>query len=266
MTKTATKQGWKVTFFSLDSTPAGSRPLRHCLLATALLSVMIASPIRSDSHPFTISPITDAVLGGTGLSLVATGLILRQLAETPSEIPEVSPLLELDSPTQFQYYQEFDLLSDLFEYASFALPALLSLDRKAEGLIPLGLMFTESTLIAIGLKDILKGVVRRYRPYMHSQDPPKEFINDSDRYFSFPSGHTTMAFTGATLMSVLFATWYPDSEFTALVIAGSFALATATAVFRVASGQHFVTDVLAGALIGSLTGLVVPLIHIQIDT
>ena len=45
------------------------------------------------------------------------------------------------------------------------------------------------------------------------------------------------------------------------MIAGSLSLAVATGVQRILSGNHFITDVLAGAAIGSLTGFVVPFLH-----
>ena len=45
------------------------------------------------------------------------------------------------------------------------------------------------------------------------------------------------------------------------VIAASYSLAAATAAMRVASGCHFVTDVLAGAALGSVIGIAVPALH-----
>ena len=45
------------------------------------------------------------------------------------------------------------------------------------------------------------------------------------------------------------------------VIAGSLTMALATGVQRILSGNHFITDVLAGAAIGSFTGFLVPFLH-----
>jgi len=44
----------------------------------------------------------------------------------------------------------------------------------------------------------------------------------------------------------------------------SYSLATATALLRVASGSHFMTDVLAGALIGTALGIGIPFLHATI--
>lgn len=67
-----------------------------------------------------------------------------------------------------------------------------------------------------------------------------------------------MAFTGAAFTQALFSLRYPDSPYRIPVTASAWTLAAATAVLRVASGNHFVTDVLAGALIGSFYGFAVP--------
>ncbi len=62
--------------------------------------------------------------------------------------------------------------------------------------------------------------------------------------FSFPSGHTVTAFAIAVPLMIA----YPN------LAAGVFFCALSIAVSRVILGMHFLSDVLAGALIGSLLG------------
>ena len=45
------------------------------------------------------------------------------------------------------------------------------------------------------------------------------------------------------------------------MIISSYALASAVGISRVASGNHFITDVLCGAAIGTCCGIVVPFLH-----
>jgi len=71
--------------------------------------------------------------------------------------------------------------------------------------------------------------------------PPDMFAFDE---FSFPSGHALNAFTVATLMSLQFPVLAPSL----LLVAGSIA------VSRVVMGLHFLSDVVAGALIGTAIG------------
>jgi membrane-associated phospholipid phosphatase len=67
--------------------------------------------------------------------------------------------------------------------------------------------------------------------------------------FSFPSGHTSMAFATATSLSLICPKWY--------VIVPSYLWASGVAYSRMYLGVHYPSDVLAGALIGSGISLLV---------
>ncbi len=62
---------------------------------------------------------------------------------------------------------------------------------------------------------------------------------------SFPSGHTLSAFASATTLSAFYSPAAPVF----------YTVATATAVNRVVKHQHFLSDVVAGALLGHLLAL-----------
>ena len=64
---------------------------------------------------------------------------------------------------------------------------------------------------------------------------------------SFPSGHTAMAFTGATLLAHEYghrSIWIPVAGYT---------LASATGVMRVLNNRHYLSDVVVGAAVGILS-------------
>lgn len=126
-----------------------------------------------------------------------------------------------------------------------------------------GVMYAETLLIANGLKEISKMIVNRYRPmcYFKNGDSYSTYKNSGDFANSFVSGHSTMAFAGAAFTSYVFCKSFPDSSLKYAVCGGSFAFAAATAVVRVLSGNHFVSDVLAGAVLGSAVGILVPWLH-----
>ena len=122
-------------------------------------------------------------------------------------------------------------------------------------------MYTETALIANGIKDITKLIVDRPRPYMYFDGYPQKEIEERDWCKSFPSGHTTMAFTAAAFNTYVFSKYFPDSPWRFVVAGGSYAIAVTTAALRLASGNHFATDVLTGAAIGTLCGFLVPYLH-----
>lgn len=111
----------------------------------------------------------------------------------------------------------------------------------------LGRRFLTAALAAFALElpayKLVKNCVRRDRP---SDKLPavRGRIVPSDR-FSFPSGHTAGAFLIAILLCHLVPVVFP--------LAGAWALAVGFS--RVYLGVHYPTDVLAGMVIGVLSGL-----------
>ena len=86
---------------------------------------------------------------------------------------------------------------------------------------------------------ILKRIVNRDRPaFTYPDIRPLEY----ERYYSFPSGHTSNAFCTATSLSLNFKKWY--------VAVPAFTWAAAVGYSRMHLGVHYPSDVLAGALLG----------------
>lgn len=97
----------------------------------------------------------------------------------------------------------------------------------------------ESHFIAGGVRNVAKVVVGRRRPF--EDRGPRDFSFDGGT--SFPSGHTSIAFEIATIVSSHARRWP--------VTACSYALATTVAMQRVDSGNHWASDVLVPAVTGS---------------
>jgi undecaprenyl-diphosphatase len=106
-------------------------------------------------------------------------------------------------------------------------------------------------IVASGLSNVtlivLKGLVRRPRPCdafpgaMFVERPPRYFPSDNR---SFPSGHVINAFAVGSVI----AFGYPAAVLGIALIALSIALS------RIVLGLHYLTDVLAGALLGMAIG------------
>lgn len=87
----------------------------------------------------------------------------------------------------------------------------------------------------------LKVIVNRQRPY--EKYPLKVFpYNASEKGKSFPSAHTSLAFSTATSLSLSYQKWY--------VTVPAFAWATAVGYSRLYLGEHYPSDVFAGAAVG----------------
>jgi hypothetical protein len=102
-----------------------------------------------------------------------------------------------------------------------------------------------ASIVAGGLvTPALKIIVGRSRP--NQNRGTFDFHPLSTKYQSFPSGHTTEAFAVASVI----ATHYPAPW----VEAVSYGAATLVGVARVRHNAHFLSDVTAGALIGTCVG------------
>jgi membrane-associated phospholipid phosphatase len=122
----------------------------------------------------------------------------------------------------------------------------------------------EALAISSFIQGMTSGLSSRQRPfYVTCVGPLLAQTNDcrsNNRYRSFFSGHTSLTFTTAGLMCQhhahlpLYGGGAPD--FLACIL--SLGLAGATGYLRVASDQHYVTDVMTGAAAGALSGFLVP--------
>ena len=98
--------------------------------------------------------------------------------------------------------------------------------------------------VSIGVNYAVKLIVRRPRPVLEGLPP----LGGAPSSLSFPSAHATSSFACATAMTRI----APEA---ALL----FILAGAIAVCRPYLGMHYPSDVIAGAILGTALGLIVPL-------
>jgi membrane-associated phospholipid phosphatase len=99
------------------------------------------------------------------------------------------------------------------------------------------------TVAAAGLADdALKVVFGRARPYvwLAGDDSGFGFFRYGAKFASFPSGHTTTSMAAALAFGVVFPRWRPAFLLAALLIALS----------RIVLDVHYLSDVIAGALLG----------------
>ena len=185
--------------------------------------------------------------------------LLALTALSATAVNDISKVNKFDSLIMNPYSKSLDDTATIINYISMASPALLVINRSGEDIATLGVMYLETMAEAYASKEILKKVIDRPRPYTYFEGAPENEKDDWNN--SFPSGHTTLSFASAGFVSYVFSRYYPDSKWKIPVIAASYTAATATAVLRIMSGNHFMTDVITGALLGTLWGIGIPMLH-----
>jgi len=103
-------------------------------------------------------------------------------------------------------------------------------------------------LISIGagalVIEILKITINRERPA--DKYPTEIFVLTPTHGGSFPSGHTSLAFSTATTLALDYRKWY--------IVVPAFLWAGSVGYSRMYLGKHYPGDVLAGAAIGIASG------------
>lgn len=158
------------------------------------------------------------------------------------------------------YNQNMDKTATALQIATMLTPAVL-FSESPDQYLKIGVMYLETQLLTWGVTSFLKTTIDRPRPYMYHEDYPQAKVDSGDWDDSFPSNHTAMSFAGASFASYVFWKYNPDSKWRIPVTAASYSLAITVAALRVAGGSHFMTDVLAGAFIGTAIGIGVPALH-----
>ncbi len=114
------------------------------------------------------------------------------------------------------------------------------------------------------LNDVIKRAVSRERPWVDTEDcaqnPDGEACGSGGRYLSFYSGHAAVTATGAGLLCAhhtqlsLYQNALLDQGTCALAVAGTIV----TGAMRIASDNHWTSDVLVGHLLGYTSGYLLP--------
>ena len=118
-------------------------------------------------------------------------------------------------------------------------------------------VFTEAISVNGALVTTAKYIVQRPIPRVYSGAAS---AHDPGNYRSFYSGHTSLTFAALSTASVTLnrrygLTWQP---WVATAIVGA-----SVAMERVFAGQHFYSDVVVGAIAGTLTGIGVARLHLR---
>jgi membrane-associated phospholipid phosphatase len=117
---------------------------------------------------------------------------------------------------------------------------------KKERSISTALLALESFALASLVTRIPKTLAGRERPDNWQGYGPYAF-NGPFHGTSFPSGHTTASFAVASVL----ATQYRDSKW---IPVAAYSVATLAGLSRIYDNRHWLTDVIGGAVVGTLVG------------
>ena len=186
----------------------------------------------------------EAVRGGIGIKDLAEGVPARDASDLLLSFSIAYPLL-LDSLIVTYWHRQ--------SHAVAAQMALIS---------------AEAIAVAGAVQGLTAGFASRQRPYGRNCgrtiDEGSDFCEGRRRYRSFFSGHAAMAFAAASVSCSHHARHdvFGDPTADALSCATTMTAAAAVGTLRIVGDQHYASDVIVGAGIGTMSGLGIPwLLH-----
>ena len=210
------------------------------------------------------------ILGIGGTTAIAA--LLTEQAVNPLSAQEINRLTRgevnaFDRPATYNYSKSISRISDVLVGLNAAAAGMLLLsDTQVRKDWPtLGIMSLETALWVTALPGLVKGQVKRIRPYVYNPQAPWPDKTAAEARRSFFSGHTTTAFATAVFVSTVHGDYFPRSGWKPYIWSGSLLVASTIGYLRFQSGKHFPTDILAGAAVGSAIGYLVPLLHRRSD-
>ena len=233
-----------------------------------ILIVVIASAhgYSADTSQYRLSTTGDGLIIGSGAALWAMTLYTKKIHDplTDDEIASLSKnnINRFDRSAADNWSPNGDKWSNITLASAMASPLAFLLNEKTrDDFVVLGVMYGESILITNGLNTAVKDMVKRKRPFTYNDDASYKDKKEKDAVRSFYSGHTANAFNSAVFVSTVFSNYYPQSQWRYAVWGTSLLAASATGYLRYYSGKHYPTDIIAGTIIGSITGWAIPALH-----
>lgn len=242
---------------------------KHLWIRPALLSFVLmfnyALP-QSHSSPYSLRWSTDGPTIGTSL-LVAATAFSDDNNISPLTVAEINALKKndintIDRISAGNYSNIQSVISDVLVGGSIASPLLFLFDNSMnETIMIISVMYMETIIFSHFLPSLAKDQIGRIRPYVYGDGAALSEKQSSDAQRSFFSGHATWAFATGIFFSTVYTDYHPNSEYNKYIWGGAIGLATSISLLRVTSGSHFISDIAAGAVVGSTIGYLIPLIH-----
>ena len=257
-----------LVFFQLAAFGQNTSDSSVANMNTVLVEVDTVLPdIKAkDLKVYKLKPAIDIPLTaiGTGWSLYAFTEIYSKPRSSEEDILSlnVNDIPSFDRHGASVYHPEADKVGDALFYGSMPLPLILLFDKKIrKDAAKMAFLYLESMSITGLLYTGSVYFADRYRPYAYNPEAPKEERTRGGAKNSFFAGHVALVGTSTFFIAKILNDYHPHSKlrWMPFTIAG---LATgATAIARYRGGQHFLSDILLGLGVGTLSGILVPEFH-----
>ena len=218
-----------------------------------LLILILIIPYLLNSYIFDVDKLESLIFISSALTLdLSNNYFDRQLIEAPTNL-ELDALDKDDVPffdrNGLQPYSSS--LKDFSDYSAYlavgsTLYCLYESDKEV--LLNNLLVFSEIMIAQSAIVKWTKTLTHRYRPFVYDENVSYDKKKQRNSQHSFYSMHSSTVFAAATCGYYYYSNNYGHNIFIGSLLFGS---ASATAILRIAAAQHYPSDVIVGAIVGS---------------
>ena len=237
-------------------------------IAIALVTTMAQPVLADEGEPLVARPKLEWALVAAGGALWLTEtLAIGELAPADCRWCDSNAIDEAARAVEWGDPQAARRISDVLSYglvplAAGGLQTLGALQDGRPGDLATDLVIVAESAVIAGVSgDFIRVVTGRERPWIHDLDPEDKPLTErpEQNNLSFISGHTATAF--AIAVSGGTVAQRRGRRIAPVLWASGLTLGAVSGYLRIASGQHYLTDVVAGVGWGIAIGLAVPYLH-----
>ncbi len=240
-----------------------------------LLIISLNAHSQDSIYPYKLSEKDYFLLPGSILTKFsgdfAENKLIFNLTINEIEKLNANSISRFDRSATNNWDRDLNKISDIISQSLLILPAALSIpdlyNRNLYNIATVGIMYIETYFFIRGITKFTKAFSGRIRPYLYNNSftPEERFLFQDNEApvasTSFFSGHTSAAFASSVFLSKVYSDIYGKTTMSYIIWGSTSALAAYTGYCRIRSGEHFPTDVIAAALVGSAVGYVIPVLH-----
>ena len=233
------------------------------------------SQVQGSTSPYEWKWVRDGIWTGAGLAGAAIGLKIIQEKDdlTDEEFQRdyvdnlqasIDDINSIDRWAAGNHSESASKMSDIPFAFSFAAPFALLFDDKINDHTGQYLgMYLQTLATTATMYTLTAGLVDRSRPYVYDDSgetsPERRMKNNGQR--SFYAGHVAASATATFFAAKVYSDFNPDSPGRIWMWTAAAAIPAGVSYFRIEAGQHFLTDVTLGYVLGAATGILVPELH-----